>query len=156
MSIKIDSLANVVQKNDIKYADLRLDFDYKYTQNSEFLKKSELIDLKVDYDLNAIKNSIRNIFLTNRGEKLLNPYFGIGLTNFVFEQVSESTAKTIGDTIVDNINTFESRVKIVKVNIVAKEEDNSYLINLTLSVPQLGLESVNLTGILNNDGFNFK
>lgn len=155
MSIKIDSLANVAQNNDVKYTDLRLDFEYRYTQNSEFLKRGELIDLKVDYDLNAIKNSIRNIFLTNRGEKLLNPYFGIGLTNFVFEQVSESTAKTIGDAIVDNINTFEPRVKLVKVNIIAKEEDNSYQINLIIAVPQLKLESVNLTGILNNDGFNF-
>jgi len=155
MSIKIESIANVIKKNDIKYQDLHLDFDYKYTKNPEFLKKDELIDLKVDYDLNAIKNSIRNIFLTNRGEKLLNPYFGIGLGNFVFEQVSESTARTIGDSIVDNINTFEPRIKLNKVNIVSNEEDNSYTINLVISVPQLKLDSVNLTGILNNAGFNF-
>jgi len=155
MSIKIESIANVIKKNDIKYQDLHLDFDYKYTKNPEFLKKDELIDLKVDYDLNAIKNSIRNIFLTNRGEKLLNPYFGIGLGNFVFEQVSESTARTIGDSIVDNINTFEPRIKLNKVNIVSNEEDNSYTINLVISVPQLKLDSVNLTGILNNVGFNF-
>lgn len=155
MSIKIDSISNVKNTNDIKYQDLNLDFDYTYTRNSEFLKRNEVVDLKVDNDINAIKNSIRNIFLTNRGEKLLNPYFGVGIAEFVFEQVSESTAKTLGDAIVDNINTFEPRVKIQKLNIVANEDDNSYTINIIISVPQLGQESVNLTGILNNNGFNF-
>ena len=155
MSIKIDSISNVKNTNDIKYQDLNLDFDYTYTRNFEFLKRNEVVDLKVDNDINAIKNSIRNIFLTNRGEKLLNPYFGVGIAEFVFEQVSESTAKTLGDAIVDNINTFEPRVKIQKLNIVANEDDNSYTINIIISVPQLGQESVNLTGILNNNGFNF-
>jgi len=155
MSIKIDSIKNVINTNDVNYQDLRLDFEYTYTRNSEFLKRDEVIDLKVDNDLNAIKNSIRNMFLTNRGEKLLNPYFGIGLNGFVFEQVSETTAKTVGDLIVDNINTFEPRVKLQKINIVANEDDNSYTINLIIGVPQLKIDSLNLNGVLNNNGFNF-
>lgn len=155
MSIKIDSIKNVINTNDVNYQDLKLDFKYTYTRNSEFLKRDEVIDLSVDNDLNAIKNSIRNMFLTNRGEKLLNPYFGIGLNSFVFEQVSETTAKTIGDLIVDNINTFEPRVKLQKINIVANEDDNSYTLNLIIGVPQLKMDSLNLNGILNNNGFNF-
>ena len=155
MSIKIESIKNVTNVNDLKYQDLKLDFEYTYTQNSEFLKKNEIIDLKVDYDLNAIKNSLRNMFLTNRGEKLLNPYFGIGLANFVFDQVTQSTAKAIGDAILSNITTFEPRVQVNKVNVIANEDDNSYIINIILSVPQLKAELVNLTGLLNNKGFNF-
>jgi phage baseplate assembly protein W len=155
MSIKIESIKDVTNVNDLKYQDLKLDFEYTYTQNSEFLKKNEIIDLKVDYDLNAIKNSLRNMFLTNRGEKLLNPYFGIGLANFVFDQVTQSTAKAIGDAILSNITTFEPRVQVNKVNVIANEDDNSYVINIILSVPQLKAELVNLTGLLNNKGFNF-
>lgn len=155
MSIKIESIKDVTNVNDLKYQDLKLDFEYTYTQNSEFLKKNEIIDLKVDYDLNAIKNSLRNMFLTNRGEKLLNPYFGIGLANFVFDQVTQSTAKAIGDAILTNITTFEPRVQVNKVNVIANEDDNSYVINIILSVPQLKAELVNLTGLLNNKGFNF-
>jgi len=155
MSIKIESIKDVTNVNDLKYQDLKLDFEYTYTQNSEFLKKNEIIDLKVDYDLNAIKNSLRNMFLTNRGEKLLNPYFGIGLANFVFDQVTQSTAKAIGDAILSNITTFEPRVQVNKVNVIANEDDNSYTINIILSVPQLKAELVNLTGLLNNKGFNF-
>ena len=141
--------------NDLKYQDLKLDFEYSYTQNSEFLKKNEIIDLKVDYDLNAVKNSLRNMFITNRGEKLLNPYFGIGLASFVFDQVTQSTAKIIGDAILTNINTFEPRVQVNRVNVIANEDDNSYTINIIVSVPQLKAELVNLIGLLNNKGFTF-
>ena len=137
MSIRIESIKDVTNINDLKYQDLKLDFEYSYTQNSEFLKKNEIIDLKVDYDLNAVKNSLRNMFITNRGEKLLNPYFGIGLASFVFDQVTQSTAKIIGDAILTN------------------EDDNSYTINIIVSVPQLKAELVNLIGLLNNKGFTF-
>jgi len=155
MSIRIESIKDVTNINDLKYQDLKLDFEYSYTQNSEFLKGNEIIDLKVDYDLNAVKNSLRNMFMTNRGEKLLNPYFGIGLASFVFDQVTQSTAKIIGDAILTNINTFEPRVQVNRVNVIANEDDNSYTINIIMSVPQLKAELVNLIGLLNNKGFTF-
>ena len=155
MSIRIESIKDVTNINDLKYQDLKLDFEYSYTQNSEFLKGNEIIDLKVDYDLNAVKNSLRNMFMTNRGEKLLNPYFGIGLASFVFDQVTQSTAKIIGDAILTNINTFEPRVQVNRVNVIANEDDNSYTINIIVSVPQLKAELVNLIGLLNNKGFTF-
>jgi len=155
MSIRIESIKDVTNINDLKYQDLKLDFEYSYTQNSEFLKGNEIIDLKVDYDLNAVKNSLRNMFMTNRGEKLLNPYFGIGLASFVFDQVTQSTAKIIGDAILTNINTFEPRVQVNRVNVIANEDDNSYTINIIMSVPQLKAALVNLIGLLNNKGFTF-
>jgi len=155
MSIRIESIKDVTNINDLKYQDLKLDFEYSYTQNSQFLKTNEIIDLKVDYDLNAVKNSLRNMFITNRGEKLLNPYFGIGLASFVFDQATQSTAKIIGDAILTNINTFEPRVQVNRVNVIANEDDNSYTINIIMSVPQLKAELVNLIGLLNNRGFTF-
>jgi phage baseplate assembly protein W len=155
MSIKIQSLSNVVNVKDLKYQDLKLDLEFSYTQNAEFAKTDEINDLKVDYDLNAIKNSIRNLFLTNRGEKLLNPYFGIGLGNFVFEQVDETTGRLIGDSILQNIEIFEPRVKVKQINVIANEEDNSYSIELNLIIPQLKVELLTLTGKLNNIGFIF-
>lgn len=155
MSIKIESLSNLVNVEDLKYQDLKLDLEYTYTQNPEFKKVNEIKDLKVDYDINAIKNSLRNIFLTNRGEKLLNPYFGIGLGNFVFNQVTDATAAEIGNSILQNIKIFEPRVEVNNINVISNPDDNSYTINLTLNVPQLKGALLNLVGKLNNTGFNF-
>lgn len=155
MSIKIDSLSNIKNAEKLKYQDLKLDFEYNYTKNVQFEKINEIKDLKVDYDLNAIRNSLKNLFLTNRGEKLLNPYFGMNLGNYLFEQVNESVAKSIGDNILQNIQLFEPRVQVNQIQVVANEEDSSYTINLILSVPQLNLELLKLTGLLNNSGFVF-
>jgi phage baseplate assembly protein W len=155
MSIRIDSISNIKNADELKYQDLKLDFEYSYTKNPEFKKVDEIRDLKVDFNENAIKNSLRNLFLTNRGEKLLNPYFGMNLGNYLFEQITESTAKAIGDNILQNIQLFEPRVKVNQIQVIANEEDNSYSINLLLSVPQLNLELLKLTGLLNNSGFVF-
>jgi len=155
MSIKIESLSNLVNVADLKYQDLKLDLEYTYTQNPEFKKVNEIKDLKVDYDINAIKNSLRNLFLTNRGEKLLNPYFGIGLGNYVFSQVTEATAAEIGNSILQNIKIFEPRVEVNNINVISNPDDNSYTINLTLNIPQLKGALLNLVGKLNNTGFSF-
>ena len=155
MSIRIDSISNVKNTDDLKYQDLKLDLEFNFTQNPEFKKIDEKRDIKADFNLNAIKNSLRNLFLTNRGEKLLNPYFGMNLGNYVFEQVTESTAKQIGDNILQNIQIFEPRVNISQIQVIANPEDNSFTINMILSVPQLELELLKLTGLLNNSGFTF-
>jgi phage baseplate assembly protein W len=155
MSIKIESLSNLVNVANLKYQDLKLDLEYTYTQNPEFSKVNEIKDLRVDFDINAIKNSLRNLFLTNRGEKLLNPYFGIGLGNYVFSQVTEGTAIEIGNQILQNIKLFEPRVEVSNINVVSDPEDNSYSINLSLTIPQLKGALLNLIGKLNNTGFAF-
>ena len=36
----------------------------------------------------AIKNNLINFFLTNKGERFMNPNFGGGLKDFIFEQLS--------------------------------------------------------------------
>jgi hypothetical protein len=38
----------------------------------------------------AIKNNLINFFLTNPGERYLNPAFGGGLRAFIFEQISQN------------------------------------------------------------------
>lgn len=155
MSIRIDSVSNVKNTDELKYQDLMLDFQYSYTQNKEFKKTNEIKDLKIDNNLNAIKNSLKNLFTTNRGEKLLNPYFGMNLGNYLFEQVTESNAKMIGENIERNIRDFEPRVKLNAIQVTANPDDNSYIIDIIMSVPQLEAELLKLKGLLNINGFTF-
>ena len=53
----------------------------------------------------AVKTNLINYFLTNPGEIPLNPSFGAGLRNFLFEQISNVT--------VDNVRAFvQSKLEI--------------------------------------------
>jgi phage baseplate assembly protein W len=48
----------------------------------------------------AIKNNLINFFLTNPGERYLNPTFGGGLRAFIFEQITSDNL----DFLRENIN----------------------------------------------------
>ena len=39
----------------------------------------------------AVKNNIRNLLLTNRGERVFQPNLGLGLRQFLFEQITPDT-----------------------------------------------------------------
>ena len=57
--------------------------------------------------------------------------------------------------ILQNIKLFEPRVEVSNINVVSDPEDNSYSINLSLTIPQLKGALLNLIGKLNNTGFAF-
>lgn len=108
-------------------------------------------DIKVDTDIEAIKNSMRNIFNTRRGQKILSPDFGTSLEQFLFESVNEFTAKIIGETIVSDIRKFEPRVEVKKVQVFPFPDLNQYNIVLKYTFRQLkDIKTVQLTVL--NDG----
>jgi hypothetical protein len=47
----------------------------------------------------AIKNNLINFFLTNPGERYLNPELGGGLRAFIFEQISNNSIQTLNEDI---------------------------------------------------------
>lgn len=114
-------------------------------------------DMKVAYDINAIKNSITNLFNTLPGERLLLPDYGCDLRHYIFEPITETNAMFIGRTIKRAISQWEPRVKIVNISIDAYIDDQQYVIIITLEVPFLQTDHViNLEGILNKQGFTVK
>lgn len=166
---------------DYTYNDLHLDVEYTYTRNSQFLKENEVKDIVSDHDYAAIKNSIYNLFLTLPGQKILNPTFGINLMQYLFRPCDAITANQIAKDIFNGITRFEPRVNVILVDVIALNgtsqlgpgydpfvspirkaqlqggipDSNTYQVNLTISVPQVGSGSFNLVGTLSNSGFYF-
>ena len=54
----------------------------------------------------AIKNNLINYFLTNPGERFLNPTFGGGLRAFIFEQISNNNIDFLKENINSDLNLF--------------------------------------------------
>ena len=108
-------------------------------------------DIKVDTDYEAIKNSIRNIFNTRRGQKILSPEFGASLDQFLFERVDEFTGSIIGKTILDNLQTYEPRIEVLKVNVYPFPDQNQYNIQVIYNFLHINkTQAVNLSVM--NDG----
>lgn len=75
-------------------------------------------------DIDAIKQSLLNILLTERGEVFFDPLFGTNLNKLLFEKMTIITKLRIKDEIIFAIENFEPRVKIDAVQI---EDDFEYL-----------------------------
>ena len=95
----------------------------------------DLIGLKNE---NAIARSVRNIILTNPGEKVFDPFFGSNVSNILFETVDDITAVSIQDEIENSLKNYEPRVEIIDV-IVDPDYDNNQF-DLTISYQIVGID----------------
>jgi phage baseplate assembly protein W len=87
-------------------------------------------DLQVVKDGADIKQSIKSLLLTRRGERLFNSDLGTGLSDLLFEPLDFGTAALIRDEIYEVIGTYESRIDILELNVDINFEDNGYDIAL--------------------------
>ena len=154
MAIKLTSLTKpLISTKGFTYSDLHLDLQYQYLVNQELQRSYEITDIVVDYDLGAIRNSLINLFLTIPGQKILNPYFGLNLSQYLFQPCDEDTANLIGQEIQYGITTFEPRVSITLIKVVAVPDSNVFKITVGISVPTLNNTSFQIAGTLSNSGF---
>lgn len=158
MSINITQIGQVkIKSNDreISYKDMYFDVTEDESPISKTLYgKTTKTDARYSVDESAIMNSIKNIFNTTPGEKILNPEFGLNLSQWLFEPVSEFRAQEIGEAIATGLSKWEPRVNLKSVTVVADQENNQYQIKLAITIPQLNI-SRELPAILNAPGFDF-
>jgi len=82
----------------------------------------------------AIKNNLINFFLTNPGERPLNPTFGAGLRGFIFEQIANENLDFLEEQIQEDLNSFFPNINLDELEINAQEDNNIITVSLTYSV----------------------
>ena len=155
-NIKITTLGQVSDKgNGTTFKDMHFDLKFGEPKDSSYFTSYATDDAVADYDINAIKNSLFNIFNTAAGEKILDPLFGASLQQFLFLPITSDTGTLIGDTLQRNIQSYEPRVTIRSLNIYTDVDNNQYVIDLELIIPRLKNSTMKLAGILSNSRFTF-
>jgi len=91
-------------------------------------------DLQVVKDSADIKQSIKSLLLTRKGERLFNSNLGTSLSDLLFEPLDFGTASLISDEIYSIINRYESRIRIRDLNVDINFEDNGYDIQLEYTI----------------------
>ena len=87
------------------------DLDFNFT------KHPVTGDVAVKLNENAIIGAVKNIVLTNRGERRFTPTFGSSILSQLFEPLDDMTAMNIKDEILTSITNHEPRVKVDYVNV---------------------------------------
>ena len=82
----------------------------------------------------AIKNNLINYFLTNPGERPLNPSFGGGLRAFIFQQITTDNLDFLEERIQQDLNIFFPNVAVGNLEILRQEDLNTITVSLTYNV----------------------
>lgn len=96
----------------------------------------DLIGLKNE---NAIARSVRNLVLTQRGERPFAPSLGSGVNGLLFENMDSVTASVLRDEIVEVITNYEPRVELIDVTVTAVPDENA--MNVRVQYRIIGIES---------------
>lgn len=138
MAIKLTNLEQLAEQYNEKeyyFKDLHLDFTVEGVFSYADKQRIKGNDIKEDFDLNAIKNSLRNLFNTTPGQRFLFPEYGLSLHEHLFEQITDDNAKMLGTKIVEAIKKFEPRVAVERCIVTGDPDMNSYEIDLELKIP---------------------
>lgn len=98
-------------------------------------------------NVEAIKRSIRNIILTNKGERPFNPIFGSNIRAFLFENASPFIMYVLAREIEDSIRNFEPRASEVKCRVSGRLDANELIADIEFT-PINSTQSVRVNLIL--------
>ena len=98
----------------------------------------------LNYDLIATKNetaiarSVRNLILTQLGERFFNQNLGSKVSRTLFENLDQISASVIKNEIENTINNYEPRVDLIDVNVEPNYDDNEF--NVTIRYYIVGID----------------
>ena len=132
------SRTNASSRSTRLYRDIALSFETNAATKDVIVKK----------DVDAVKQSVKNLILTNHYERPFHPEIGSGITNLLFEPLDPITANSLSRVIGEVITNFEPRAQLVSVDARPNAEANSYEVTIDFRVINVPGELVSLTTML--------
>jgi uncharacterized protein len=99
-----------------------------------FKKHPVTDDLVTVKDKASITQSIVNLLLTSKGERLFQPNLGSSIYKTLFEPLDYGTAAMIKGEVTDVIQRYEPRISILKVIVTPDFDSNGYSVELAYSI----------------------
>jgi len=106
-----------------KYSDIDLTFARR--PDNDVYKKT---------DAAAVKQSVKNILMTNYAERPFMPEFGANLNDFLFNLDTEFDDDLLEESIIRAIEDYEPRAVVLNVKVTTKPDFNSVSATVTFRV----------------------
>jgi uncharacterized protein len=91
-------------------------------------------DLIIKKDDAAIKQSVVNLLLTSKGERPFQPNLGSDIRNLLFEPLDAATAGQISRNIREVLRSYEPRIRILDIEVLANYEQNGFDVGLEFEI----------------------
>ena len=121
--------------------------DYNRTRASTLARKRLYSDLDLSMsihptrkditpfsDIQAVRNAVKNLILTNFGERPFQSKLGSNITGLLFEPADQFTAIQMKKEIDRMLRDHEPRINMVKVQILDDVDANAYRVSIGFNV----------------------
>lgn len=110
----------IITSRDVLYSDFDL----------SFLKHPNTKDVTILKDIDAVKQSVKNLVLTARGERPFQPLLGSNIRALLFEPVDDFTAFDIKEEVEITLKNFEPRARILNIDVVSEPDNNRFRLSI--------------------------
>lgn len=99
-------------------------------------------------DVDAVYQSLSNIFNTRPGERVFLVEFGIDLEDMLFEIIDEATSLELYRRVVEAVGRWEKRVSIdnSRTQVIPDPENNQYILELYFQIEGMGDQTFEFRG----------
>lgn len=122
----IDEKSRIVSRNK-NYSD----FDLKLKTNPKY---GDIVALK---DIEAVKQSVKNLVLTSKTERLFQPWLGSNIRGLLFEPADNITIANLKQEIMRVIQKYEPRVFVNGIDINDRSDINAYFVTIDIGIINL-------------------
>lgn len=91
-------------------------------------------DIAKKYDENAIKQSVKNLLMTNNYERAFHPEIGSQVQSLLFEPFSPLLQAMLEKAIINTINNFEPRVQLLKVEVTLNPDNYTAYVTVVFRI----------------------
>lgn len=110
----------------------------KISLYSDFKKDLEVNlltdDVSILRDEDSVKEAIRNLLMTDRGERLMQPNLGAGLRQLLFENMIPSTFELIKERVKSTLEIYEPRADIIDITVSGSLDEGSVFVNIVFFI----------------------
>ena len=85
-------------------------------------------------DADSVKQSIKNLILTDRGERLFQPNIGCKIRSLLFENFTPQTKIAAKATIEETIHEFEPRAQLIDIDISGAPDNNAMVVSVIFNL----------------------
>lgn len=90
----------------------------------------------------VVKQNLKNLFYTGKGEKRRDSKFGIDIKSFLFENFTQQTRQNITSTIMEQVGMYMSFIKVLKLEINFVEDYGELYIKFEYFIKNLGEQDI--------------
>tara|TARA_B100000941_G_C28153587_1_gene373771 strand:+ start:38 stop:406 length:369 start_codon:yes stop_codon:yes gene_type:complete len=91
----------------------------------------------------TVKQNLKMLLLTNPGERVMEPNFGVGVRTYLFSNFSENIQAKLNQKIFEQVQFYIPTIKIENITFTELEQDlNSLSFQIFYSIPDIGVNDL--------------